>query len=48
VVNKEGELSGGFAFGGREKQRSFLEEEGVRFLPDGRVDLKGHLWQPGR
>jgi methylated-DNA-protein-cysteine methyltransferase related protein len=48
VVNKEGELSGGFAFGGGEKQRSFLEEEGVHFLPDGRVDLKGHLWQPER
>ena len=48
VVNKEGELSGGFAFGGSEKQRSLLEKEGVRFLLDGRVDLERHLWQPGR
>ena len=44
VVNKRGELSGGFAFGGPEKQRFLLEEEGVRFLPDGRVDLARHLW----
>ena len=47
VVNKEGELSGGFAFGGAERQRSLLKEEGVRFLPDGRVDLERHLWRPG-
>lgn len=47
VVNKEGELSGGFAFGGWETQRSLLEEEGVRFLTGGRVDLERHLWQPG-
>lgn len=48
VVNKEGELSGGFAFGGWEEQRSLLEKEGVRFLLDGKVDLERHLWQPGR
>jgi len=48
VVNKRGELSGGFAFGGPEVQRSLLEQEGVSFLPDGRVDLERHLWQPDR
>jgi len=47
VVNQRGELSGGFAFGGQERQRCLLEREGVSFLPDGRVDLKRHLWRPG-
>lgn len=46
VVNKRGELSGGFAFGGPEVQRSLLEVEGVTFLPKGRVDLARHLWRP--
>ena len=48
VVNKDGELSGGFAFGGPERQRSLLEQEGVHFLADGRVDLARDLWRrPG-
>jgi methylated-DNA-protein-cysteine methyltransferase-like protein len=47
VVNRKGELSGGFAFGGVERQRSLLEEEGVHFLPDGRADLERDLWRPG-
>lgn len=48
VVNKEGELSGRFAFGGPERQRLMLEEEGVHFLADGRVNLEKHLWDPGQ
>jgi len=32
--------------GGREEQRARLEQEGVRFLVDGRVDLERHLWRP--
>ncbi len=43
VVNRFGELSGSFAFGGKDRQRLLLEAEGVRFLPDGRVDLAKHL-----
>ncbi len=46
VVNREGRLSGGWAFGGIPVQRGLLESEGVIFLPDGRVDLTRHLWQP--
>lgn len=46
VVNREGRLSGGWAFGGPEIQRALLLSEGVTFLPDGRVDLDKHLWQP--
>ncbi|MGI5837356.1 MAG: MGMT family protein [Chloroflexota bacterium] len=46
VVNREGRLSGGWAFGSPEIQRGMLEAEGVSFLPDGRVDLAAHLWWP--
>lgn len=44
VVNRDGFLSGGWAFGAPEVQRALLEAEGVRFLPGGRVDLARHLW----
>ncbi|MCL4464745.1 MAG: MGMT family protein [Chloroflexi bacterium] len=46
VVNREGALSGGWAFGGPEVQRHLLELEDVRFLPDGRVDMVRHFWRP--
>lgn len=46
VVNRFGECSGSFAFGGPEAQRSLLEADGAVFLPDGRVDLARCLWQP--
>ena len=39
VVNREGRLAPAFAFGGEEVQRALLENEGVPFLPDGRVNL---------
>jgi len=46
VVNKEGRLSGAWAFGHPELQHDRLVEDGVSFLPDGRVDLARHLWEP--
>lgn len=46
VVNREGKLSGGWAFGGPEVQRRLLEVEGITFLEDGRVDMERHLWLP--
>ena len=46
VVNRFGECSGSFAFGGKGAQEALLLEDGVLFLPDGRVDLKSCLWQP--
>ncbi len=46
VINREGALSGGWAFGSPEIQRGLLEEEGVAFLSDGRVDMAKHLWRP--
>lgn len=44
VVFQDGRLCTGFAFGGEAAQRKLLEEEGVCFLPDGRVDLPTCLW----
>lgn len=46
VVNRFGEVSSAFAFGGDNEQRHLLKADGVAFLPDGRVDLKHFLWQP--
>ena len=44
VVFKDGSLTDGFAFGGRDVQRSLLEGEGVRFTGDGKVDMKKFGW----
>ena len=43
VVNRHGETSGAFAFGGSDIQRQLLEAEGVTFTADGKVDLEKHL-----
>lgn len=44
VVNRNGEVSVAFAFGGGNRQYELLREEGVPFLPDGRVDLAAAIW----
>ncbi len=44
VVNAEGRLSGGWAFGAPEIQRALLEAEGVRFVGAERCDLARHRW----
>ncbi len=46
VVNRFGEVSRAFAFGGENEQIRLLRADGVEFMPDGRVDLKRFLWQP--
>ena len=46
VVNREGRICTGFAFGGEKAQRELLESEGVKVDKDGCVDLKKHLWNP--
>ena len=43
VVNRNGEVSKAFAFGGENRQIELLEAEGVRFV-DGRVDMKQYQW----
>ena len=45
VVFKDGKLAPGFAFGGPDAQRLLLEGEGIRFLPDGRVDMASCAWE---
>lgn len=40
VVMKDGTLSSAFAFGGENAQRALLEQEGITFLPNGKVDMK--------
>jgi len=47
VVNRAGETSGSFAFGGADAQRRLLEAEGVEFSPDGRIDLRVYGYRPG-
>ena len=40
VVNREGRVAPGFAFGGEGVQRQLLELEGIVFETDGRIDLE--------
>lgn len=44
VVNRFGETAKAFVFGGEDAQRALLLEEGVVFLPDGRVDMSACLY----
>ncbi|HIZ83545.1 MAG TPA: methylated-DNA--[protein]-cysteine S-methyltransferase [Firmicutes bacterium] len=44
VVKKDGALPPEHVFSGL--QRPMLEAEGVRFLPDGRVDMERCRWRP--
>ena len=46
VVNKEGRLAPGYAFGGPNEQLHKLQMEGVPFTADGNVDLKQSLFIP--
>ena len=45
VVNREGYLSGGFAFGGIEVQKMLLEKEGIEVSEDYKVDLNKYLYK---
>ena len=44
VVNRYGEVSSAFAFGGGNRQIQLLEEDGIP-CPNGRVDLKIYQWR---
>ncbi len=46
VVNREGRPAKSFAFGGETAQRELLEQEGIVFEADGRVDLERFIWRP--
>ncbi len=45
VVNRKGELSGSFAFGGMEIQKKLLEDEGIIISENGTIDLEKYLWK---
>lgn len=45
VVFKDGSLTSGFAFGGRDVQRAMLESEGVKFIEEYTVDMKNCEWE---
>jgi methylated-DNA-protein-cysteine methyltransferase-like protein len=44
VVNRDGRLSGGWAFGHPSVQQSLLEDEGVEFLEPEHLDLRRYGW----
>jgi methylated-DNA-protein-cysteine methyltransferase related protein len=46
VVNRNGELTGGWHFGHPDVMRGLLLAEDVPFLPDERVDLRACVWDP--
>lgn len=45
VVNKEGELAKGFAFGGKEIQKELLKSEGVPFISENKVHLEKCMYK---
>lgn len=46
VVNREGRLTGSFAFGSGDVMRQRLEDDGVAFIADDQLDLDAHFWVP--
>lgn len=46
VVNRYGELTGGWSWGHPSVMRALLEDEGVTFVDEYQVDLERHLWEP--
>jgi len=45
VINKDGKLASGFAFGGPEEQKRRLLSEGAGFRDEMHVDLERHIWK---
>lgn len=46
VVNRNGELTGGWNWGHPSVMRDLLESEGISFIDEYQVDLDRHLWEP--
>jgi methylated-DNA-protein-cysteine methyltransferase-like protein len=47
VINAKGEISySSLRHGGDYLQRSLLEDEGIEFSQDGKIDLRRYQWQP--
>lgn len=45
IVNRTGALAPDYVFGGQQRQQQMLEEEGITFTSDGRIDMVMHQWQ---
>ena len=45
VVFKDGSLTNGFAFGGRDVQKGMLVAEGVGFCEEYKADIKNFIWE---
>jgi methylated-DNA-protein-cysteine methyltransferase-like protein len=48
VINAQGRISLSRRRGGAQQQRAMLEEEGVIFDQEGRIDLKRYRWEGPR
>lgn len=48
VVNKQGGLARGFAWGGIAAHKQLLEKDGVTVTDDYKVDVDKLLWEPGQ
>ncbi len=46
VVNRYGELSGGWSWGHPDIMKALLEDEGITFIDEYQVDLLKHVWEP--
>jgi len=46
VINRNGELTGGWSFGHPSVMRALLEDEGITFVDEYQVDLPKHVWEP--
>lgn len=47
VINAKGEISHSpLRHGADYRQRSLLEQEGVKFSAEGKINLREHLWRP--
>ncbi len=44
VINSKGEISPRHSSDGHDRQRAFLEREGIPFSKNGRINLKTHGW----
>jgi methylated-DNA-protein-cysteine methyltransferase-like protein len=44
VVNRDGRVAPGFAFGGKDEQKRRLEKEGIKFIDSQHLDLKKYFF----
>ena len=45
VVNRMGDMAPNHVFGGEQLQRTLLEQEGISFLENGRIDMERCQWR---